>query len=177
MRILLHDRLFLGEGFADIRTRADRTLLRKVALTFRRRINDEEERVSEEARHIRLRLLRRDDEVLPFRFHFLVLEERFRALVLRESALDGRLDRFRRQILAVRELHAVANLERPRHVIVADLPALCEPRLHVHLLVELCQGLAHAVAHDDPAKIVLRRLQAVGEVRHANLKRRVIRLV
>ena len=177
MRILLHDRLFLGEGFADVRTRANRTLLREVALAFRRRIDDEEERVSEEARHVRLRLLRRDDEILPVRLYFLILEERLGTLVLGESALDGRLDRFRRQILAVRELHAVADLERPRQVVVADLPALRQPRLHVHLLVKLRQGLTHAIAHDGPAEIVLRRLQAVGEIRHADLERRSVRLV
>ncbi len=66
MRVLLHDSLFLGEGFAR-KDPCRSTLLREVALfadasTMRRRAGQQE------ARH-RLRLLRRDDEILPVRLY------------------------------------------------------------------------------------------------------------
>ena len=169
--IFLHDCLFFDEGFADVRPRADRSLLCKVAILFRRHIDDEEERVGEVAGHTRRRLVRRDDEILSFRLHLRVLEERRGARVLGKGALDGGLDSLCRQRVPVRELHAVADLERPRELVVADLPALCEPRLNVHLLVKLRQRFAHAVAHDDPAESIFRRLKGIREVRHADAQR------
>ena len=166
--VLLHDGLFLNEGFADIGSRANRSLLGKIAILFRRNIDDEEERICQIARHTRSRLVRRDDEILSFRLHLRVLEERRGARVLGKGALDGGLDSLCRQRVPVRELHAVADLERPRELVVADRPFLCEPRLDVHLLIKLRQRLAHTVAHDDPAESIFRRLKRVREVRHAD---------
>ena len=158
VRVLLHDGLFLHEGFADIRPRADRSLLCKIAFPFTLRIDDKEQRISEISEHTRRRLIRCDLERLPVRRHVRILKECCRPRILCKRTLKRCLDRLGCERSAVREFN-VANLERPCQLVIADLPTLGKPRLNIHLFIELCKGFAHAVTHNDPAESVLCRLE------------------
>ena len=172
VRVLFEDALVAGKALHHVRAGTDGAFLREVsAILLRFHVDDEEQGIGELPWHVRHRLRRVDDELLPFGLDAGVLKEGLGAVLLREGALDGRLDRFRRHRIAVREFRFVLDLKRPRQMIVADLPALRQPRLGTHLLVEFRQRLADAVAHDHPREIVLRRLQGVGEVRDADLQR------
>ena len=61
-------------------------------------------------------------------------------------------------------------------MIIADAPALSQPRLYIHLLVKLGKALSQAITHNNPAKIVLGRLQGISKVGNTNLQHALVHI-
>ena len=137
MGVFHHYRFILDKGFAHIGAGTNRAFLGKITRRLCRYIHNQEQWISQKARHIRLRLFGENRQCLPVSFHFLIIKEGYRPFILGKGSLQGGLDRGRVQRLAIGELDPVSDLKGPAHMVVADLPAVCQPRLHIHFFVKL----------------------------------------
>ena len=135
--VAFHDGAFLDETFNHVRAGANGAFLAEIASRFGGRVDDNKQRVGKVAGHTWQRIFRLDNQILSVRSNRFILKESCGASVLCKGAFDRIFYGLGSEGRAVGKFHVVADFERPRQVIVADLPTFSKPRLNIHLLIKL----------------------------------------
>ena len=159
--------LGFGEALYDIRTSGNRALLVEVLLSFSRRVDDDEERIAQHAWKCCNRLLGVNRDSLSISCDMVEWEHSLGTRRFSKRSLDGFLDSFTGDRIAVGEFD-ILDLECPGHLVRSDQPAFSDPGFRAHFIIKVDECFADTVTHDLPAEIVGRRFKAVGEVRYAD---------